>query len=596
MPRLIRPMNQTPMNDTNTPETKTPPHFIENIIRDDLAAGKNAGQVVTRFPPEPNGFLHIGHAKSICLNFDMANEFNGRCHLRFDDTNPEKEETRYIESIKRDVEWLGFSWGEHLYHAADYFEQLYNFAIELIENGKAYVCSLSAEQMREYRGTLKEPGKNSPDRERPIEENLDLFRRMREGEFPDGQYVLRAKIDMAHPNMNMRDPILYRIRHVEHHRSGANWCIYPTYDFTHGISDALEGVTHSICTLEFADHKILYDWILDNITIPCHPQQIEFSRLELNFTVTSKRKLNQLVSEKHVAGWDDPRMPTISGMRRRGYPPAAIHDFCNRIGVTRKVNMISLSLLELCVREALDADAKRVMGVLDPIKVVVTNYPEDQVELFDCPYHPNDESMGTRQVPFSREIYIERDDFMEVPVKKYFRLAPGKEVRLRYAYYVTCTDVIKNEQGEIIELHCTYDPESRGGWAKDGRKVKGTLHWVSCAHAVDAEVRLYDRLFTVPNPAGDKEKDFLAFLNPDSLQVRAQAKLEPSLANAQVGEGFQFERLGYFCLDNPDEKLSTPRFDKLSAQQAQQPTDAPLVFNRTVGLRDSWAKIEQSLS
>jgi glutaminyl-tRNA synthetase len=571
------------MSDSKStpPENTAPAHFIRHIIREDLAAGKNGGHVVTRFPPEPNGFLHIGHAKSICLNFDLANEFNGRCHLRFDDTNPEKEETRYIDSIQRDVRWLGFDWGEHLYHAADYFEQLYQFAIELIENGKAFVCSLSAEQMREYRGTLTEPGQNSPDRARPIAENLDLFSRMKAGEFPDGAYVLRAKIDMAHPNINMRDPVLYRIRHVSHHRSGADWCIYPSYDFTHGISDALEGVTHSICTLEFADHKILYDWVLDNITIPCHPQQIEFSRLELNFTVTSKRKLNQLVSEGHVAGWDDPRMPTISGMRRRGYPPAAIHDFCNRIGVTRKVNLISLSLLETCVREALDADAKRVMAVLDPIKVVITNYPEDQIEMFECPYHPDGaEKMGTRQVPFSREIYIERDDFMEVPVKKYFRLAPGKEVRLRYAYYITCTDVIKNEQGEITELHCTYDPETRGGWAKDGRKVKGTLHWVSTAHAIPAQVNLYDRLFTVPNPSGDKQKAYLAFLNPDSLRVMREAKLEPSLANANVAEGFQFERLGYFCLDTPDGH--------------ERQADEPLVFNRTVSLRDSWAKIEKA--
>jgi glutaminyl-tRNA synthetase len=571
------------MSDTNSTvaENTAPTHFIRNIIREDLAAGKNGGQVVTRFPPEPNGFLHIGHAKSICLNFDMANEFGGRCHLRFDDTNPEKEEMVYIEAIKCDVAWLGFSWGEHLYHAADYFEQLYQFAIELIETNKAFVCSLSAEQMHEYRGTLTEPGRNSPDRDRPLEENLNLFRRMRAGEFPDGTYVLRAKIDMAHPNINMRDPVLYRIRHVHHHRSEGNWCIYPTYDYTHCISDALEGITHSLCTLEFADHKILYDWVLDNITIACHPQQIEFSRLELDFTVTSKRKLNQLVSEKHVAGWDDPRMPTLSGMRRRGYPPAAIHDFCDRIGVTRKPNLISFSLLETCVREALDADAKRVMAVLDPLKVVITNYPQNQVEMLECPYHPDGaEKMGTRQVPFSREIYLERDDFMEVPVKKYFRLAPGKEVRLRYAYYLTCDEVIKNEQGEIIELRCSYDPETKGGWAKDGRKVKGTLHWVSAAHAVPAQVRLYDRLFTVPNPSADKEKSYLEFLNPESLTIMANAKLEPSLTNAQVGEGFQFERLGYFCLDNPD-------------GYKRQPGE-PLVFNRTVGLRDSWAKIEKA--
>jgi len=563
-----------------TSEATAPAHFIRHLIYEERAAGKTH-QVVTRFPPEPNGFLHIGHAKSICLNFDLADEFHGRCHLRFDDTNPEKEEVRYIESIQRDVRWLGFDWGTHLYHAADYFEALYAFAIELIKKEKAFVCSLSPEQIRSYRGTLTEPGQNSPDRERPVAQNLDLFQRMRAGEFADGLYVLRAKIDMAHPNMNMRDPVLYRIRHISHHRTGDAWPIYPTYDYTHCISDALEGITHSICTLEFADHKILYDWVLDNITVPCHPQQIEFSRLEMNFTVTSKRKLNQLVNEGYVVGWDDPRMPTISGMRRRGYPPEAIHDFCNRIGVTRKVNLISMSLLENCVREALDARAKRVMAVLDPVKVVITNYPPDHIEWLDCPYHPDGaDKMGSRLVPFSREIWIEREDFMEIPAKKYFRLAPGKEVRLRYAYYITCTKVIKNAQGEIMELHCTYDPESRGGWAKDGRKVKGTLHWVSASHALTAQVRLYDRLFTVENPTGNKEQDFLNFLNPNSLQIMEQAKLEPSLANAQIGEGFQFERLGYFSLDNPDD--------------ASQKTNQTLVFNRAVGLRDSWAKIEQT--
>ena len=572
------------MNDTNStaPADTAPAHFIRNIIREDVAAGKHGGRVVTRFPPEPNGFLHIGHAKSICLNFDMAAEFDGRCHLSFDDTNPEKEETRYIEAIRRDVAWLGYAWDDHLYHAADYFEQLYQFAVELIEAGKAFVCALSADEMREHRGTLTEPGKHSPDRNRLVEENLDLFARMRAGEFPDGTYVLRAKIDMAHPNINMRDPILYRIRHFEHHRSGADWCIYPTYDFTHCISDALEGVTHSLCTLEFADHRPLYDWVLDNIRIDCHPQQIEFSRLDLAFTITSKRKLNQLVAEGYVAGWDDPRMPTISGMRRRGYPPEAIRDFCRRVGVTKKLNLISFSLLESCVREALDPDAKRVMAVIDPLKVVITNYPEDQVEMFDCPYHPDEEKaerMGSRQVPFSRELYIEREDFMEVPAKKYFRLAPGKEVRLRYAYYITCDEVIKNEAGEIVELRCTYDPETKGGWAKDGRKVKGTLHWVSAVHAVPAEVRLYDRLFQVANPSADKNKNFIEFLNPDSLRIMAHAKLEPSLAEAQAGDNFQFERLGYFCLDTPDGHRHQP--------------GEPLMFNRTVSLRDSWAKMEK---
>jgi len=576
--------NDNPTSSSATAlENNAPPHFIRTIIQKDVANGKNGGQVVTRFPPEPNGYLHIGHAKSICLNFDMAAEFNGRCHLRFDDTNPEKENTTYIQSIQRDVSWLGFDWGQHLYHAADYFEQLYHYAIELIETNKAFVCNLSMDKMREYRGTLTEVGKESPDRNRPIAENLDLFQRMRAGEFPDGSYVLRAKIDMSHPNINMRDPILYRIRHVPHHRSGNTWCIYPTYDFTHCISDALEGITHSICTLEFADHRPLYDWILDNITIGCHPQQIEFSRLDVDFTVTSKRKLNQLVTEKHVSGWDDPRMPTISGMRRRGYPPAAIRQFCRLIGVTKKVNHIALSLLENCVRESLDVDAKRVMAVLNPLKIIITNYPEGQVEMLDCPYHPDSElakRMGSRAVPFSRELYIEQEDFMEYPARKFFRLAPNKEVRLRYGYYITCDEVIKNAQGEIVALHCHYDPETKGGWSNDGRKVKGTLHWVSAAHAVPAEVRLYDRLFSVADPSGDKTRDFLEFLNPESLQIMAEAKLEPSLANAAIGEHFQFERLGYFCLDNVEDQ---PR-------QA----DAPLVFNRIVSLRDSWAKIEKS--
>ena len=563
----------TPPNpDANAPTT----HFIREIIREDQTSGKNNGRVVTRFPPEPNGFLHIGHAKSICLNFDMAGEFGGRCHLRFDDTNPEKEETRYIEAIQRDVEWLGYSWGEHRYFASSYFEKLYAFAVELIEAGKAFVCSLNAEQMREYRGTLTEPGVPSPDRDRSIEENLDLFRRMRAGEFADGEYVLRAKIDMAHLNINLRDPVMYRIRHTEHHQGG-HWRIYPAYDFTHGISDALEGVTHSLCTLEFADHKILYDWFLDHITIPCHPRQIEFARLELDYTVTSKRKLAQLVNEGHVSGWNDPRMPTLSGMRRRGYPPEAIHDFCNRIGVTRKNSQIEFSLLETCVRDHLNRTAKRMMAVLDPLKVVIENYPEDRVEILDCPYFPDAEDSPRRPVPFGREIYIERDDFMETPVKKYFRLAPGKEVRLRYAYYITCTEVIKNEQGDIVELRCAYDPKTKGGWSDDGRKVKGTLHWVSAAHAVSAEVRLYNRLFTEPNPTADKDRNFLECLNPQSLATR-HAKLEPELAKAVPGEGVQFERKAFFCRDDPED--GAPH------------EDSPLVFNRIVELRDGWAKIK----
>ena len=563
----------TPSDPSNPPAST---HFIHEIIRADQAAGKNAGQVVTRFPPEPNGFLHIGHAKSICLNFDMAAEFGGRCHLRFDDTNPEKEETRYIEAIQRDVQWLGYSWGEHRYFASDYFEKLYAFAVELIETGHAYVCSLNAEQMRAYRGTLTEPGRPSPDRDRPIEESLDLFRRMRAGEFTAGRYVLRAKIDMAHPNINMRDPVMYRIRHIEHHQGGT-WRIYPAYDFTHGISDALEGVTHSLCTLEFADHKILYDWFLEHITIPCHPQQIEFARLELDYTVTSKRKLAQLVHEGHVSGWDDPRMPTLSGMRRRGYPPEAIHDFCNRLGVTRKPSHTDYALLETCVRERLNRSAKRMLAVLDPIKLVIENYPENQVETLNCPYFPDAEDAPRRPVPFAREIYIERDDFMETPPKKYFRLAPGKEVRLSYAYYVTCTDVIKNEHGDIVELRCIYDPKTKGGWSDDGRKVKGTLHWVSAAHAVDAPVRLYDRLFTEANPTGHPNNAFLTFLNPASMTV-INAKLEPELVKAVPGEPIQFERKAFFCRDKPDD--------------LENPQDAPLVFNRIVELRDGWAKIK----
>lgn len=543
--------------------------FIRAIIADDLAAGRHE-QIVTRFPPEPNGYLHIGHAKSICLNFGIAKEnANARCHLRFDDTNPTKEEQEYVESIKDNVRWLGFDWGEHLYFASDYFEQLYQYAEHLITTGKAYVCDLSAEETRSYRGTLTEPGKNSPYRARPVAENLDLFRRMRAGEFPDGARVLRAKIDMASGNMNMRDPVLYRILHASHHRTGDTWCIYPMYDYTHPISDALEGITHSLCTLEFADHRPLYDWTLDNLPVPCHPRQIEFARLNLSYTVVSKRKLLQLVNDGHVSGWDDPRMPTLSGIRRRGYTPAALRSFCDKIGVAKKDSMVDVALLEHCVREDLNETAVRVMGVLAPLKVVITNYPEDRTENLPAQNHPQKPEMGERAVPFSREIYIEREDFMEEPAKKFFRLAPGREVRLRYAYFIKCEKVIKDElSGEIIELHCTYDPATLGGSAPDGRKVKGTIHWVSAAHGVVAEVRLYDRLFTEENPDAG-EADFKTFVNPESLVVLTDCLVEPSLANAQPGSHYQFERQGYFCVDSKDSKDGSP------------------VFNRTVTLRDN---------
>ncbi|MBU1405806.1 MAG: glutamine--tRNA ligase/YqeY domain fusion protein [Proteobacteria bacterium] len=543
--------------------------FIRAIIADDLAAGRH-DQIVTRFPPEPNGYLHIGHAKSICLNFGIAKENSGaRCHLRFDDTNPTKEEQEYVESIKDNVRWLGFDWGEHLYFASDYFEQIYQYAEHLITTGKAYVCDLSAEETRAYRGTLTEPGKNSPYRDRSVEENLELFRRMRAGEFPDGTRVLRAKIDMASGNMNMRDPVIYRILHASHHRTGNTWCIYPMYDYTHPISDALEGITHSLCTLEFADHRPLYDWTLDNLPVPCHPRQIEFARLNLSYTVVSKRKLLQLVNDGHVSGWDDPRMPTLSGIRRRGYTPAALRSFCDKIGVAKKDSMVDVALLEHCVREDLNETAIRVMGVLAPLKVVITNYPEGRTEDLPAQNHPQKPEMGERTVPFSREIYIEREDFMEEPAKKFFRLAPGREVRLRYAYFIKCEKVIKDEaSGEIIELHCTYDPATLGGSAPDGRKVKGTIHWVSAAHGVVAEVRLYDRLFTEENPdAGDA--DFKTFVNPESLVVLRDCLVEPSLANAQPGSHYQFERQGYFCVDSKDSMDGRP------------------VFNRTVTLRDN---------
>ena len=553
-------------------DTDRPTDFIRNLVLEDVAAGRNEGKVLTRFPPEPNGYLHIGHAKSICLNFGIAEQFGGKCFLRFDDTNPGRESVEYKEAIKADVHWLGFSWETRLTHASDYFDMLYGYAVNLIEAGKAYVDSLSAEEIRQYRGTLTKPGRNSPHRDRPVVENLGLLEGMKKGDFANGEHVLRAKIDMASPNMNMRDPTIYRIRRETHHQTGDRWCIYPMYDFTHCISDALELITHSLCTLEFEDHRPLYDWFLDQLDVPCHPQQIEFARLNINYTVMSKRKLNQLVADKHVDGWDDPRMLTLSGLRRRGYSPESIRDLCARIGVTKKDTVIDMSLLELCIREDLDKRARRVLGVLRPLKIVIENYPNDVEEEFDAPYHPNDESLGTRLVPFSRVLYIEKDDFMEAPSKKFFRLAPGREVRLRYAYYVTCTEVIKDPAtGEVIELRCSYDPETRGGWAPDGRKVKGTLHWVSATHADNVEVRLYDRLFTEASPdAGDA--DFTSHLNPDSLQRLTDCVVEPSLRTATPTDSFQFERLGYFCID-PVEHAAGRR-----------------VFNRTVSLRDSWTK------
>ena len=545
--------------------------FIRQIIDEDMKTGKWGGRVHTRFPPEPNGYLHIGHAKSICLNFGLARDFGGQCNLRFDDTNPAKEEVEYVDSIQEDVRWLGFSWDDRMFYASNYFDRLYAFAETLIEKGLAYVDDLSQEEIRAYRGTLTEPGKDSPYRGRSVAENLDLFRRMRAGEFPDGAKVLRAKIDMQSPNVVLRDPVLYRIKHVEHHRTGDAWCVYPMYDYTHCISDSLEGITHSICSLEFENNRPLYDWVLDNLPVPCHPQQIEFARLNLSYTVLSKRKLIQLVTQKVVSGWDDPRLPTISGIRRRGYTPEAIRDFCERIGISKAENMVDMALLEHCLREDLNRGAKRVMAVLRPLKVVIENYPEGQVEEIDFPYHPEDASLGSRKVPFTREIYVERDDFMETPAKKWFRLAPGAEVRLRYAYYVTCTGVVKDPAtGEVTELRCTHDPATKGGWSSDGRKVKGTLHWVSAAHAVPAEVRLYDRLFTKENPSEGKG-DFMDALNPDSLEVIPEALVEPSLAALPVGERVQFERLGYFCVD----KDSTPQ---------------KRVFNRAVALKDSWAK------
>ncbi len=550
-------------------------HFIRRTIEDDLQTNKYDGRVMTRFPPEPNGYLHIGHAKSICLNFGLAQEYGGLCNLRFDDTNPTKEEVEYVESIKEDVRWLGFDWDERLYYASDYFEQLYQYAAQLIKDGKAYVDSLSAEEIKAYRGTLTEPGKESPDRNRSVEENLSLLTRMRAGEFEDGSLVLRAKIDMASGNLNMRDPVMYRILHAEHHRTGNQWCIYPMYDWAHGLCDSIEGITHSICTLEFEDHRPLYDWFLEQLNV-YRPQQIEFARLNLTHTVMSKRKLLRLVQEGHVSDWDDPRMPTISGLRRRGYTPEAIREFCERIGVARKDSTVDIQLLHHCIREDLNRRAPRVMSVLRPLRVVINNYPEDMVEELEAINNPEDSTMGTRLVPFSRVLYIEQEDFREDPPKKWFRLAPGREVRLRYGYYITCVEVVKDEKtGKVVELRCTYDPETRGGWSTDGRKVRGTLHWVSAAHAIKAEVRLYDHLFVDPNPeAVEDGADFMSNINLNSLEVLKSCKLEPSIANAGPGSRYQFERLGYFCVD-PDS----------SAKK--------LIFNRTVTLRDTWAKIEK---
>ncbi|NIS63053.1 MAG: glutamine--tRNA ligase/YqeY domain fusion protein [Proteobacteria bacterium] len=549
--------------------------FIREIIDEDLKANKNEGRVATRFPPEPNGYLHIGHAKSICLNFGIATEYGGTCNLRFDDTDPSGESVEYVESIESDVRWLGFDWGDRLFYASDYFDRLYQYAVRLIKDGKAYVCSLSPDEIREYRGTLTRPGKDSPYRTRSVEENLDLFERMRAGEFEEGTHVLRAKIDMASPNINMRDPTIYRIKKVAHYRTGNKWCIYPMYDFTHCLSDSIEGITHSICTLEFENNRPLYDWVLDQLKVDCHPQQIEFARLNLTYTVLSKRRLVELVEKKYVAGWDDPRMPTLAGMRRRGYPPEAIRNFCERIGVAKRDSMVDVALLEHCLREDLDRRTPRVMAVLRPLRVVIDNYQEDQTEELDAPYHPQDSSMGSRKVPFSRLLYIEREDFLEEPPKQFFRLAPGREVRLRYAYYITCTGVVKDERtGEVVEVHCTYDPETRGGWSSDGRKVRGTIHWVSAAHSLPAEVRLYDRLFQVADPTGAKDGDgFKRYLNPRSLETLTCSRVEPSLAGAAPGSRYQFERLGYFCTDSVDS------------------SEGALVFNRTMTLRDSWAKI-----
>ena len=558
-------------------ESSAPSHFIKNAVDEDNSAGTYGGRVHTRFPPEPNGYLHIGHAKAICLNFGIAAEYDGLCNLRFDDTNPIKEEEEYVQSIKEDIRWLGFDWDDREYYASDYFEQLYKWAVQLIEQGKAYVDDLSAEEIREHRGTLTEPGRDSPYRNRSVEENLDLFERMRAGEFPDGSRVLRAKIDMAAGNLNMRDPVLYRILHASHHRTGDKWCIYPMYDFAHGQSDSIEQITHSLCSLEFEDHRPLYDWFIRELDI-FPSRQIEFARLNLSHTIVSKRKLKQLVDEGLVSGWDDPRMPTLSGMRRRGYTPKAIRDFCDAIGVAKANSMVDVAMLEHFVRGDLNKTAPRVMAVLRPLRVVIDNYPEDQVEELDAVNNPEDPGAGSRKIPFSRVLFIEQSDFREEAPKKYFRLTPGREVRLRYGYFITCVDVVKDEQtGEVVEVHCTYDPETRGGYAPDGRKVRGTIHWVSAAHAVEAQVRLYDHLFTKPDPYEVEDgADFKTNLNPESVEILGDAKVEPGLATAKPGERFQFERQGYFCVDTVDSAPERP------------------VFNRTVSLRDTWAKIEKA--
>ncbi|MDD5424883.1 MAG: glutamine--tRNA ligase/YqeY domain fusion protein [candidate division Zixibacteria bacterium] len=554
-------------------ELSRPSNFIRDIIEEDIKNNKNNGRVHTRFPPEPNGYLHIGHAKAICLDYGLAEEYGGKYNLRFDDTNPVKEETHYVEMIKKDIRWLGFDWENREYYASDYFEQLYEFAVKLIRDGKAYVDDLSAEQIKQYRGTLTEPGKESPYRNRSVEENLDLFARMRAGEFPDGAKVLRSRIDMASGNLNMRDPVMYRILHATHHRTGDKWCIYPMYDWAHGQCDSIEGITHSMCDISFEDHRPLYDWFIEQLGIH-HPQQIEFARLNLTYTILSKRRLIQLVRGNHVSGWDDPRMPTLSGLRRRGYTPEAIRKFCDRIGAAKRESIVDVALLEHILREDLNKRAPRVMAVLKPLKVIIDNYPENKVEALEAINNPEDPDAGTRKIPFSREIYIEQEDFRENPPKKYFRLSPGTEVRLKHAYFIKCEKVIKNDRGEVVELHCSYDPRTKSGEAQDGRKVKGTLHWVSAAHAVDATVRLYDRLFLKENPLEDE--DFIANLNPHSLEVIAGCKVEPGLADTPEGSRFQFLRHGYFCIDTVDSKPGN------------------LVFNRTVGLRDSWAKIEKT--
>lgn len=569
-----------PSRDVTVRDDTAPPlDFIRAIIAEDLKAGKNNGRVATRFPPEPNGYLHIGHAKSICLNFGIAAEHpGGTCNLRLDDTNPTKEDVEYVESIKEDIRWLGFDWGDRLFYASDYFERLYQYAVQLIKEGKAYVCDLSPDEIRNTRGTLTEPGKNSPFRDRTVEESMALFERMRAGEFEDGSHVVRARIDMASPNLNMRDPTIYRIRRVAHHRTGDRWCIYPMYDFAHCLSDSIEGITHSICTLEFENNRPLYDWFLNALKVKCHPRQIEFARLNLSHTVLSKRKLNELVEEGYVTGWDDPRMPTLAGLRRRGYTPEAIRSFCDRVGVAKRDSLVDIALLEYYIREDLNKRAPRVMAVLRPVRVVIDNYPEGQVEELQAENNPEDPAMGKRTIPFSRVLYIEQEDFREDPPKKFFRLAPGREVRLKHAYYIKCVDVVKDEQtGQIVELHCTYDPATRGGWSSDGRDVKGTLHWVSAAHAIPAQVRLYDHLFTRENPNEvEAGHDFKDYLNPRSLERLTSCQVEPGLAAAGPGSRYQFLRQGYFCLDPVDS------------------VNGALVFNRTVGLRDSWAKIEKS--